>query len=354
MAGDSLRRVDLLQPAGALAGAVHSAIDTFRTINDVARSRAGRHFAGAVSWRLLDEHAKPQPAAAQPGQSAEERAWAQAPAQFLGTFVPPLRMVTLPQLAESVARNEASRRRVQEAVAEGQVVGAVGTGVWLLAAAGLLDGLEAPVIWGYQSGFARAFPRVRLASESIVSTGPFMLVAAPSMAHECALHMVAMMGGGDLASSTRDHLVYNAPRQFLMSGLPIDLVSGITRDSPLYRAVTWLTAHAHLPVSIEDAAMQAAVSERQLARLFKQHLNVSPHAYLTDVRMKRAQMWLEVTLRSIEQIAGDCGYADVSAFRRAFKTVHRMPPAEYRRRFCARAPRARWKLDQFVAGEGSS
>ncbi len=339
--------VDLLQPAGRLNGPVHAAIDTFRTANGIARSRSGQSSGHVVTWSCVYD---PLMAAQEPEAEhlrfmppgAPDRAMERA------ILVPPLETVSVPQLRASVTSNEAVLREIRGAVADGRYVCAIGTGVWLVAAAGVLDKRQAPVQWAYQSGFARAHPDLAIANEPIVWANERILLAGtPSLAYDCVLELMERTGIAGLAGASRDKLVFDPARQFIASTLPIEKVSGLTRDSPLYRAAHWLLAHAQETVTIGDAAQHAAVSERTLARLFRMHLAITPHEFLTDIRMRKSQMWLEVTLRSVEDIANDCGYLDVAAFRRAFKRKFGLTPADYRREYTQRGPRARWKMERY-------
>ncbi|ADP19101.1 bacterial regulatory helix-turn-helix protein, AraC family protein 37 [Achromobacter xylosoxidans A8] len=339
--------VDLLQPAGRLNGPVHAAIDTFRTANGIARSRSGQSSGHVVTWSCVYD---PLMAAQEPEAEhlcfmppgAPDRAMERA------ILVPPLETVSVPQLRASVASNEAVLREIRGAVADGRYVCAIGTGVWLVAAAGVLDKMQAPVQWAYQSGFARAHPDLAIANDPIVWANERILLAGtPSLAYDCVLELMERTGIAGLAGASRDKLVFDPARQFIASTLPIEKVSGLTRDSPLYRAAHWLLAHAQEAVTIGDAAQHAAVSERTLARLFRMHLAITPHEFLTDIRMRKSQMWLEVTLRSVEDIANDCGYLDVAAFRRAFKRKFGLTPADYRREYTQRGPRARWKMERY-------
>jgi transcriptional regulator GlxA family with amidase domain len=339
--------VELLQPAGRLNGPIHAAIDTFRTANGIARSRSGQASGHVVTWRCVgaalsaetdsaSEHLSFMPPGAP--DSAMERA----------VFGPPLETVSVPQLRASVANNDAVLHEIRSAVADGRYVCAVGTGVWLVAAAGVLDKMRTPVQWAYQSGFARTHPDLAIANDPIVwASERILLAGTPSLAYDCVLDLMDRTGIAGLAGASRDKLVFDPARQIIASTLPIEKVSGLTRDSPLYRAVQWLLAHAQEAITIGDAAQHAAVSERTLARLFRTHLAITPHEFLTDIRMRKSQMWLEVTLRSVEDIANDCGYLDVAAFRRAFKRKFGVTPADYRREYTQRGPRARWKMEQY-------
>ena len=102
-------------------------------------------------------------------------------------------------------------------------------------------------------------------------------------------------------------------------------------------------------VGVRDVAQAAAISERTLGRLFQRHLGQTPASFMREVRIKRAQMWLEGTWRTAEEIARDCGYDDTSAFCRMFKRTVGISPKRYRERLTLRGPRALWR-----AGAGRS
>ena len=70
-------------------------------------------------------------------------------------------------------------------------------------------------------------------------------------------------------------------------------VMGRSRDVPLYKAQTWIQDNASRPIGVRDVAQAAAISERTLGRLFQRHLGQTPASFMREVRIKRAQMWLE-------------------------------------------------------------
>lgn len=325
-------RIDLFLPSSGLAGCVYAAMDTLGAMHDLHVLKAAAATPFPLSWRLLTEPP-------QDGELAES----DSPSAL---FVPPLRMISLPLMAKDIADMQPLVAHIQARAARGDWLVALGTGVWLLARAGVLDAQAVPVQWLYQSGFSMRYPEVLVDGRQPISISQRIVCgAAPSLVYETMLAFLGAIGFADLAAAVRDKLVYNPARQELAFPLPSDQVSGITRDSPLYKAMQWLRAHAD-DCNIADAADHAAVTQRTLNRLFQRHLKLSPQDYLTQIRIERARMWLEVTLRSVEDIAHDCGYTDVSAFRRTFRRVTGLAPAEYRKRFAVRSDRARWRLDE--------
>jgi AraC-like DNA-binding protein len=69
----------------------------------------------------------------------------------------------------------------------------------------------------------------------------------------------------------------------------------------------------------------------RFARIIKRIHGISPMQLITKTRITVGCRLLRDTDASIAQIALDCGFADHSAFTRAFRAVTGMSPSEYRR-----------------------
>jgi AraC-like DNA-binding protein len=83
-----------------------------------------------------------------------------------------------------------------------------------------------------------------------------------------------------------------------------------------------------LPLS--DLAREAGLSPFHLARVFEKQLGITPHAYLTQVRVERARCRLAGEGR-VADIAMDCGFADQAHLTRLFKRQTGVTPARYRK-----------------------
>jgi transcriptional regulator GlxA family with amidase domain len=341
---------DLMLPEGGAPGALWSAIDVLRELNALARTREPHARQPAVAWRLADAQGRAHKWHAQACAGDEERLYARKPlAGPRVLLLPPLEMRSMPALRRLVSRNAKVAETVRERLDAGHLVGACGTGVWLLAQSGRL--MLAPVPWLYQSGFETQFPNVGIeAREPIVVQHGIVCAAAPPLLHALVLHLAAYAGLADLAHAGAEKLLLNAERQALSATMTREEVMGTSRDTPLYRAQTWMQANAGRPLTLAGAAAAASISERTLSRLFRQHLGKTPLEYLQALRVQRAQMWLEGTWRSVEEIAHDCGYSDTSAFCRMFARATGASPRGYRERYTFRGPRAHWRLNE--AGDG--
>ena len=83
---------------------------------------------------------------------------------------------------------------------------------------------------------------------------------------------------------------------------------------------------------------------------------MTPGEYQQRLRVARCRERLEFTRDTVEQIAAAVGYQDPGGFRRVFKRVIGLSPAEYRRKFHHEpdldgSPRSGWNVnDQMFGG----
>lgn len=84
------------------------------------------------------------------------------------------------------------------------------------------------------------------------------------------------------------------------------------------------------PVSPASLAEAATLSLPRLARLTKRLFGLTPGHFITKTRITGATRLLQETDWSVAQIAAACGFADQSAFTRAFRGVTGVTPSTYR------------------------
>lgn len=107
---------------------------------------------------------------------------------------------------------------------------------------------------------------------------------------------------------------------------------GLSRPSGPHRAVqqtrAYLEAHFTENVSLAELTEVAGLSRFHLTRLFRQTLGLPPHAYLTQVRVRKAKGLLTAGL-PIAQVAAETGFTDQSHLTRHFKRVVGVTPGQY-------------------------
>ncbi len=89
--------------------------------------------------------------------------------------------------------------------------------------------------------------------------------------------------------------------------------------------------HSQLPMS--EIAQKLFISETYLSRIFKQIMGMTPHKYLSNVRIINAKRLLESRTMSVSDVATACGFNNLVSFSRAFKQLQGCSPKEYQMNF---------------------
>jgi AraC-like DNA-binding protein len=91
------------------------------------------------------------------------------------------------------------------------------------------------------------------------------------------------------------------------------------------------------PPSLSELAAITGLSQFALLRAFRQETGMPPHAYLNQLRVRRARQLLDQGLASAD-VAAQIGFADQAHLTRHFKRVVGVPPAAYQRERLALRP----------------
>lgn len=108
--------------------------------------------------------------------------------------------------------------------------------------------------------------------------------------------------------------------------------SQLNLDRRVLTAKQFLDDHFRQPVSTAKLAGVAHLSPRQLNDLFRNQVGLTPHQYLTELRMKEAWRLLEQTDLSVQRIADAVGYNSLSSFSARFSGHFGKAPSHFRRK----------------------
>ena len=96
-----------------------------------------------------------------------------------------------------------------------EIMASVCTGVFILAKAGLLEGLSATTHWDDIEEFSQMFPEVKvIKNKRWVEEGHILTSAGISAGIDMSLHIVSMLGGQDLAELTARQMDYRWQENF--------------------------------------------------------------------------------------------------------------------------------------------
>lgn len=212
----------------------------------------------------------------------------------------------------------------------GTALGAICSGAYILARAGLLDGQEVAIHWAFHDAFAELFPCVRLVGGVFVAGGRVVTAAGGTAAADLMLHLISASHGAELATAVADQMLYNSVREGT-AAQQISLQSRLgMRNDHLARALAMMKARIEDPLTPVEIAERLGISRRQLERLFAQHLGSTPGHYYLALRLDRARNMLLQTEYSVIEIAVACGFSSASHFSRAYREQYGRPPATQR------------------------
>jgi len=101
----------------------------------------------------------------------------------------------------------------------------------------------------------------------------------------------------------------------------------------LCRARDFLHDRHAEPLGLADLARQAGLSRFHFLRLFRDAFGVTPHEYLTRVRLGRAKTLLAVDHHSVTEVCFDVGFSSLGSFSTLFAERFGCPPSAWRKRF---------------------
>jgi YesN/AraC family two-component response regulator len=102
-------------------------------------------------------------------------------------------------------------------------------------------------------------------------------------------------------------------------------------DELVARIKAYMSLHyGHSGLSLNLLSEEFAVSPNHLSKLFKQSTGVNFVDYLIAVRMQEAKRLLLANQATVNQIAEQVGYTNVTSFMRSFKKYSGMTPSEFR------------------------
>ncbi len=208
------------------------------------------------------------------------------------------------------------------------------SGAFLLAEAGILDGVRATTHWLHAPELARRFPAVEVDADPIfIREGNLLTSAGVTAGMDLALALADEDHGAEVALKTARMLVVYARRPGGQSQFSVQLESGATEDPPLRELQAWIADHPEEDLSVGALAGRLHLSERQFSRVFTRELGTTPADYVERVRVERARSLLETDGGSLENVASRCGFPSAEVMRRAFRRRLGTNPREYRERF---------------------
>ncbi|WP_418287471.1 GlxA family transcriptional regulator [Lentzea guizhouensis] len=218
----------------------------------------------------------------------------------------------------------------------GARIASICTGVFVLAAAGLLTGRRVTTHWRASERARARFPDVTFDLDVLYTDDDGVLTSAGAAAGiDLCLHMIRTDHGAAVADEVARGTVVAPHRasdqaQYLTRPVPQP------RTSSTARAREWALANLHRPVTLRDLAAQEATSTRTFTRRFRDELGTSPGRWLVRQRVRRACTLLECTDLPVDEVAAAAGFGTAGSLRLHLQAELGVSPTAYRGTFRGR------------------
>jgi len=222
-------------------------------------------------------------------------------------------------------------RWLKTADSHGIVLGAVCTGSYVLAKAGLLDGYRCSVHWENFASLTDLFPSVSV-SRNVYTIDKNRYTSSGGTAPvDMMLYLVRTQLGGDVSAGVAEQFVYERVRQSDdPQRVPLRHTIG-NQSEKLIVAVELMEANIREPISQIELAEYVGLSQRQLQRLFQRYLISTPSKHYLQIRLLRARELLQQTRLSLVEIASMTGFVSSSHFSKSYKEHYGHTPSAERR-----------------------
>ena len=98
----------------------------------------------------------------------------------------------------------------------------------------------------------------------------------------------------------------------------------------LSKAVRMMADNITHPIQASEIAMRCGISSRNLERMFRKHLGVSPMRYYTVLRLEHAHDLVMQTDMPLLDVAVACGFGSTGALTKKFKRTFATTPSRMR------------------------
>jgi transcriptional regulator GlxA family with amidase domain len=218
------------------------------------------------------------------------------------------------------------RRKVNKKIP----VGAICTGTYALAAAGLLEGYRCTTHWENLSSLREQFPRLLISSSLFVIDRDRYTCSGGISSIDLMLNVVSKIHGHSLVQEISEQFTCERVRtEEDAQRMPLQYLVGANQPK-LVEAVALMEANIEEPLSLNEVAAYVGVSRRQLERLFDKYLHCAPSRYYLELRLYRARLLLLQTDIPIIEVAVSCGFSTAPHFSKCYSDHYGKPPRDVR------------------------
>jgi transcriptional regulator GlxA family with amidase domain len=218
-------------------------------------------------------------------------------------------------------------------------LGALCTGGYALARAGLLDNYRAAIHWENLSALREEFPRVRISDQVFAIDRDRFTCSGGTAPLDLMLNLIQSKLGLRISQLVSEQFIVDRVRKDTdRQYIPLRAQIGLSNRG-LIRVAQLMEENIEKPLSLDRIAKSTGLSRRQIERLFKRDLSCVPKRYYLEMRLRRARELLLQTAMPIMDITTACGFQSPPHFSKCYRNLFGHPPSAERKTGTAPATR---------------
>ncbi|USW92985.1 GlxA family transcriptional regulator [Pseudomonas proteolytica] len=212
---------------------------------------------------------------------------------------------------------------LKAAAQQGVILAGLWNGAWFLGKAGVLDGYRCAIHPEHRPALTEIAKATQVSSEPYVIDRDRLSASSPSGAFHMALDWIKSLHDKALVEGIEDILAFEESRY-----RRIKPAENICVSAPLREVVRLMDANLEEPLALEQLAVYAGRSRRQLERLFREQLGTTPQRYYMELRITEARRLLQHTELSQVDVLVACGFVSPSHFSKCYSAYFGYRPSK--------------------------
>ncbi|MGF6395883.1 GlxA family transcriptional regulator [Pseudomonas plecoglossicida] len=199
-------------------------------------------------------------------------------------------------------------------------LGGLWNGAWYLGVAGLLDGYRCAIHAEQRTALAERAPHANVCHEALALDGNRMTSATPHGAFEMMVRWLGIGSSPQLAQAVLDTLDYDQ-NKFRRPQQP-------RVCKALREVIALMESNVEEPLSPKQLSQVVGLSIRQVQRLFRDQLQMTPQKYYFQLRLTEARRLIQNSNASVLDVSIACGFVSCTHFSRSYNAFFGHPPSK--------------------------
>jgi transcriptional regulator GlxA family with amidase domain len=206
----------------------------------------------------------------------------------------------------------------------------IGSGIVVIARAGLAEGRRCAVHWEQLPLFCEQFPGIESTQTAFEHDGDLHTCSGGDAPFDMFLHLIEQDYGSVIVNRICEKAIAFRMRSAGdRQRLPLHSRVKLNHKAVM-KIIGLMEASLDEPASVEDLVALSGISRRQIERLFERELGRSPSRYYLELRLERAHLLLVSTNLPVVEVAVASGFISPSHFSKVYREAYGCAPNQTR------------------------